>query len=84
MAGCFSSRLFPLLLSPESEDDFVATDNPVHIVDAFVDGLDQAAARFERVRPKATGRPGDEPANLLKLYLYDRAHPPMFMANSGI
>ena len=36
----------------------------------FFDGLDLAAAGFERVQPKATGRPGYDPADLLKLYLY--------------
>ena len=37
-------------------------------IDAFVDGLDLAAAGFERAAPKATGRPGYNPADLLKLY----------------
>jgi hypothetical protein len=42
----------------------------VRFVDAFVDGLDLAAAGFARVEPKATGRPGYAPADLLKLYIY--------------
>ena len=37
---------------------------------AFVDGLDLAAASFARVEPKVTGRPGDAPVDLLKLYIY--------------
>jgi len=37
---------------------------------AFVDGLDLAAAGFERVRPKSTGRPGHDPRDLLKLYIH--------------
>jgi len=37
---------------------------------AFVDGLDLAAASFSRVEPKVTGRPGYAPADLLKLYIY--------------
>ena len=45
-------------------------DNPVRFIDAFVDGLDLAAAGFERATPKATGRPGYDPADLLKLYIY--------------
>ena len=45
-------------------------DNPVRFIDAFVDGLDLAAAGFERAAPKATGRPGYDPADLLKLYIY--------------
>ena len=45
-------------------------DNPVRFIDAFVDGLDLLAAGFERAAPKATGRPGYDPADLLKLYIY--------------
>jgi transposase len=42
----------------------------VRFIDAFVDQLDLAAAEFIRVAPKATGRPGYAPADLLKLYIY--------------
>ncbi len=59
-----------VLLLPEAVDDYVGPDNPVRFIDAFVDGLDLAAAGFERVAPKATGRPGYDPADLLKLYIY--------------
>ena len=47
-----------VLLLPEAVDDYVGRDNPVRFIDAFVDGLDLAAAGFERAAPKATGRPG--------------------------
>src|SRR6201995_1095782 len=59
-----------LLLLPEAVDDYVGTDNPVRFIDAFVDGLDLAAAGFAVVEPKGTGRPGYMPADLLKLYIY--------------
>jgi transposase len=59
-----------LLLLPEAVDDYVGPDNPVRFIEAFVDELDLAAAGFARVRPKATGRPGYDPADLLKLYIY--------------
>ena len=59
-----------LLLLPEAIDDYVGSDNPVRFIDAFVDRLDLAAVGFERVTPKATGRPGYAPADLLKLYIY--------------
>lgn len=51
------------LLFPESVDDYVGPDNPVRFIDAFVDGLDLAAAGFIGVEPKATGRPGYAPAD---------------------
>ncbi len=58
------------LLLPESLDDYVGPENPVRFIEAFVDGLDLAAAGFARVRSKATGRPGYAPGDLLKLYIY--------------
>jgi len=59
-----------LLLLPEAVDDYVGPDNPVRFIEAFVDGLDLTAAGFERVTAKKTGRPGYDPADLLKLYIY--------------
>src|SRR5438045_7078450 len=59
-----------ILLLPEVVDDYVGSDNPVRFIDAFVDGLDRAAAGFGRVQSKQTGRPGYAPADLLKLYIY--------------
>ena len=59
-----------LLLLPEAVDDYVGADNPVRFIDAFVDGLDLVEAGFGRVQPKATGRPGYAPGDLLKLYIY--------------
>jgi transposase len=62
-----------LLLLPEAVDDYVGSDNPVRFIDAFVDGLDLAAAGFGRVVPKVTGRPAYAPGDLLKLYIYGSA-----------
>ena len=59
-----------LLLLPEAVDDYVGPDNPVRFIEAFVDGLDLTAAGFERVAAKETGRPGFDPADMLKLYIY--------------
>src|SRR5690348_4348566 len=59
-----------LLLLPEAVDDYVAADNPVRFIEAFVDGLDLTALGFIGTVPKVTGRPGYAPADLLKLYIY--------------
>ena len=59
-----------LLLLPEAVDDYVDAGNPVRFINAFVEGLDLAAAGFSRVAAKATGRPGYAPGDLLKLYVY--------------
>ena len=66
----FRIRTFATFVLPEAVDDYVGADNPVRFIDAFVDGLDLAAAGFARVEPKATGRPGYAPGDLLKLYIY--------------
>lgn len=57
-------------LLPNRLDDYVSEDNPVRVVDVFVDELQLAALGFDGVVPAATGRPGYHPATLLKLYLY--------------
>jgi len=57
-------------LLPERLDDYVTEDNPVRVVDVFVDTLDLTALAFERAIAQATGRPGYHPATLLKIYIY--------------
>jgi transposase len=57
-------------LFPERLDDYIAEDNPVRVIDVFVDELDLAQLNFGRVEPKETGRPAYHPALLLKLYIY--------------
>ncbi|GIK39630.1 MAG: transposase [Chloroflexota bacterium] len=59
-----------LILFPESLDDYIALDNPVRFIDAWVDSLDLAALGFTDTVPAETGRPGYDPRLLLKLYLY--------------
>lgn len=58
------------ILFPQSLDEYVAADNPVRVIDAFVDGLDMRALGFERAAPADEGRPGYDPRDLLKLYIY--------------
>jgi transposase len=57
-------------LFPECLDDWVDEDNPVRVIDAFVDALDLAELSFEGVEPAETGRPAYHPSALLKLYVY--------------
>ncbi len=59
-----------LILLPDCLDDYVGEDNPVRIVDAFIDELDLAALGFAGVVPEVTGRPAYHPSTLLKIYLY--------------
>ena len=57
-------------LLPECLDDYIAEDNPVRVVDAYVEELDLQQLGFEGAEPAATGRPAYHPAVLLKIYIY--------------
>jgi transposase len=57
-------------LLPECLDDYIAEDNPVRVVDAYVEELDLQQLGFEGAEPVATGRPAYHPAVLLKIYIY--------------
>ena len=57
-------------LFPECLDDWVVEENPVRVIEFFVEELDLAGFGFNRVDPKATGRPSYHPSVLLKLYIY--------------
>jgi transposase len=57
-------------LFADALEDWVGEDNPVRVIDVFVDELDLCGLGFDRVDPLATGRPGYHPAVLLKLYVY--------------
>jgi transposase len=57
-------------LLPECLDDWIDENNPVRVIDAFVEALDLAEVGFAGVEPEATGRPSYHPSVLLKLYIY--------------
>jgi transposase len=57
-------------LLPECREDYVAEDNPVRVIDIFIDALDLTGLGFDGVAPVETGRPAYHPAVLLKIYVY--------------
>ncbi|MHC2294277.1 transposase [Bradyrhizobium barranii subsp. barranii] len=57
-------------LFPECVEDWIGEDNPVRLIDVFVDELDLAELGFGGIDPEATGRPSYHPSLLLKLYIY--------------
>jgi transposase len=57
-------------LFPECLEDWIGEDNPVRVIDVFVDELDLAELGFSGVDPEVTGRPSYHPSVLLKLYIY--------------
>jgi transposase len=62
------------VLLPDVLDDYVRPDNPVRFLEAFVAQLDLGALGFQRAVPAETGRPGYDPGDLLRLYLYGYLH----------
>lgn len=70
MAYIASDSRYQATLFPATVEEYVSTDAPVRIIDAFVDSLDFVALGFERARSANTGRPGYDPRDLLKLYVY--------------
>jgi transposase len=62
-------RLFPATL-----DELVPADHVGRVIEAFVSKLEMEALGFVRAEPAETGRPGYDPRDLLKLYLYGYLH----------
>jgi transposase len=58
------------VLLPEYLDGYVSEENPVRVMDVFVDELDLGGLGFEGVVPEVTGRPAYHPGVLLKIYVY--------------
>jgi transposase len=63
--GRTQGTLFPVIL-----DDLVPVDHVCRVIDAFVEALKMTELGFERATAAETGRPGYDPRDLLKLYLY--------------
>jgi len=57
-------------LFAQALDEYIAAENPVRFIDAFVEELDLAALGFTRAVAKETGQPGYAPGDLLRLYSY--------------
>jgi transposase len=57
-------------LFPETLDDHITENNPVRVIEAFVDELDLLTLGFVTAQPQTTGRPGYHPSTMLKIYIY--------------
>src|ERR1700681_3828784 len=51
-------------------EDYVTENNPVRVIDVFVEQLDLSKLGFAGMQPEATGRPAYHPSTMLKIYLY--------------
>lgn len=59
-----------LSILPDCIEDYIDENNPVRVIDAFVNSLDMNLLGFLRAKPNQTGRPSYDPRDLLKLYIY--------------
>lgn len=74
MAHVTGQSRYQTTLFPEVLDEVIAADDPVRVIDLFVETLDLAPLGFSKVEAEATGRPPYAPGDLLKLYLYGYLH----------
>jgi len=74
MAHVSGQSRYQSTLFPEVLDEVVSVDDPVRVIDAFVDSLDLAALGFSKVEAEEMGRPPYAPGDLLKLYVYGYLH----------
>jgi transposase len=74
MAHVSGASRYQTTLFPEVLDEVVGRDDPVRVIDAFVEGLDLAGLGFSKVVAEEMGRPSYAPGDLLKLYVYGYLH----------
>src|ERR1700682_179212 len=74
MAHVTGQSRYQSTLFPEVLDEVVGRDDPVRVIDAFVEGLDLEELGFSKVAAEQTGRPPYAPGDLLKLYIYGYLH----------
>src|SRR5260370_3281587 len=74
MAHVNGESRYQATLFPEVLDEVVERDDPVRVIDAFVDTLDLAELGFSKVAAEEMGRPPYAPGDLLKLYIYGYLH----------
>ncbi len=74
MAHVTGQSRYQTTLFPEVLDEVVSIDDPVRVIDAFVETLDLMALGFSKVAAEEMGRPPYAPGDLLKLYIYGYLH----------
>jgi len=59
-----------IIMFPESIDEYISEENPVRLIEAYVEGLDLESFGFTGTNPTAVGHPSYDPKDEIKLYLY--------------
>lgn len=62
------------MMFPPTLEEFIPQEHVCRVIDGFVAGLKMVELGFVRAEPADTGRPGYDPRDLLKLYLYGYLH----------
>jgi len=61
---------YQITMFPESIDEYITEENPVRLIEAYVEGLNLENFGFIGTNPTAVGHPSYDPKDKLKLYLY--------------
>ena len=61
---------FQATLFPQRLDEYIADNNPVRVIEAFVNRLDLKDLGFERAEPSEMGHPAYDARVMLKIYVY--------------
>lgn len=58
------------IMFPEYVEDYIEEDNPVRVIDEYIETIDFSEMGFTKTRENRPGAPGYHPSSLMKLYLY--------------
>jgi len=61
---------YQTIMFPDSIDEYITSENPARVIDAYVEGLDMENLNFKYAKAANTGRPPYNPKDMLKLYIY--------------
>ena len=67
-----------VVMLPDCVDDYVGADNPVRVMDAYIDSLELSALGFRRAQPNETGRPSYSPRSVETVFVWLYEPHPLF------
>lgn len=59
-----------MMLLPRAVEDYVAEENPVRVIEAFIEGVDLGKLEIKEREETEAGAPAYDPRAMLKLYVY--------------
>ena len=58
------------IMFPEYIEDYISEDNPIRVIDEYVDTLNFEKLGFTKTKEFRRGAPGYHTSTILKLYIY--------------